>query len=154
MAPKTPLNRRNFHRAVRKPDGRRRCSIEEVDDHDIELLAVAVASANALFDALRIPGKVVIDHEIAELKVDAFGRRFGGDHDGGFIAEVFDQAARMSAPGDPETRSGALILFEPTAVDVLRVGVVVRAIEDHDFAGELGLFQDAERGIPVSVVIP
>lgn len=59
--------------------------VEEVDNHDIELLSVAVASPDPLLDALRILGQVIIDHKVAELKVDSLGCRFRGDHDGPFI---------------------------------------------------------------------
>lgn len=61
--------------------------VEEVDDDDVEFLTVAVAATNALFYALGVPGEVVVDDERAELEVDAFGCGFGGDHDGGFVAE-------------------------------------------------------------------
>ncbi len=37
--------------------------IEEVDDHHVVLLAVAMAAADALFDALRVPGQVVVDDQ-------------------------------------------------------------------------------------------
>jgi hypothetical protein len=37
--------------------------IEEVDDHDVVLLAVAMAPADTLFDPLGIPGQVVVYHE-------------------------------------------------------------------------------------------
>ena len=37
--------------------------IAEVDDNDIELLPVAVATSDALFDALRVPGQIIVhDH--------------------------------------------------------------------------------------------
>ena len=47
--------------------------VEEVDHDDIELLAVAVAAADALLDPLRVPGQIVVDDQIAELEVDALG---------------------------------------------------------------------------------
>ena len=65
--------------------------VQEVDDDDVVLLPVAVAAADALLDALRVPGQVVVDDQRAELEVDAFGRRFGGEHDGRLVAEVLDQ---------------------------------------------------------------
>ena len=37
--------------------------VQEVDDHDIVLLAVAMATPDALLDALRIPGEIVVHHE-------------------------------------------------------------------------------------------
>ena len=44
--------------------------VQEVDDHHIELLAVPVAPANPLLDALRVPRQVIIDDQVAELRVD------------------------------------------------------------------------------------
>ena len=50
-------------------------AVEEVDHHHVVLLAVAVAAADALLDALRVPGQVVVHHQRAELEVDALGAR-------------------------------------------------------------------------------
>ncbi len=36
-------------------------AVEEIDDHDVVFLAVAVAAADALLDALRIPRQIVVD---------------------------------------------------------------------------------------------
>ena len=55
----------------------------EVEDHRLLLLAVAVDAAHALFQPVRIPRDVVVDHQRAELKVDAFARGFGGHQDRG-----------------------------------------------------------------------
>lgn len=55
--------------------------VQEVDDHYIEPLAVAVATANALLHTLGVPGQVVVDDERTELQVHALGRSFGGDKD-------------------------------------------------------------------------
>ena len=65
--------------------------VEEIDDNDVMLLAVPVAAANALLDALRIPGKVVIYNQRAELEVDAFGARFGRNHNAAFFSEIIHQ---------------------------------------------------------------
>src|SRR5206468_958210 len=53
--------------------------VEKVDDNNIELLAVPMASAYALFDALGVPGEVVVHDQVAELKVNALGRGLRGD---------------------------------------------------------------------------
>jgi hypothetical protein len=55
--------------------------VQEVDDHHVKALAVAVAAADALLHALRVPGQVVVDDERAELQVDALGRGLGSDED-------------------------------------------------------------------------
>ena len=55
--------------------------VQEVDDHHVVLLPVAVAAADALLDALRVPGQVVVDDQRAELQVDAFRRGLGGEQD-------------------------------------------------------------------------
>ena len=79
--------------------------VEEVDDHHVEFLAVAVAAADALLDALRVPGQVVVDDEIAELKVDALGGGLGRDQDAASSRKCSTSAARMSALGEPLMRS-------------------------------------------------
>ena len=82
LAPKTPSNSWNFS------DNNSKytlvggvLAVEKVDHHHIMLLAIAMAAANALFDALRVPGQIVVDDQRAELKVDALGAGFGGNHD-------------------------------------------------------------------------
>jgi hypothetical protein len=45
------------------------------------LLTVAVDTAHPLFKADRVPGDIVVDHQPAELKIDAFARRFGCHED-------------------------------------------------------------------------
>ena len=44
-------------------------------------LADAVDAAEALLDAVRVPGQVVVDHQVGALEVDALARRVGGDQD-------------------------------------------------------------------------
>ena len=64
--------------------------VKKVDDGHVDLLAVAVAAADTLFDALRVPGQVEIDKQGTELKVDTFGSGLGGDQDALAIAERLD----------------------------------------------------------------
>ena len=61
---------------------------DEVEDEAVLLLAVAVDAAHALLQADGVPGDVVVDHEPAELEVDAFARRLGGHQDLGLLAEL------------------------------------------------------------------
>ena len=72
--------------------------VEEVDDNHVVLLAVAVASSDALLDPLRVPGHIVVDDQIAELEIDALGCGFGCNHDAGLIAEVLDKWLRACPP--------------------------------------------------------
>ena len=64
--------------------------VEKIDDDDIAFLTIPMASPNALLDSLRIPRKIVIDNEIAELKIDSFRRRFGCNHNDSRISKMFD----------------------------------------------------------------
>jgi len=48
------------------------------------LLANTVDAPEALFEAIRIPGQVVIDHEIGVLEVHAFTGSIGGEKDTDF----------------------------------------------------------------------
>jgi len=61
--------------------------VQEIDDHDIVFLSVAMAAADALLDALGIPRQVVVHHEGAKLQVDAFRARFRGDHELALLAK-------------------------------------------------------------------
>lgn len=51
----------------------------EVDDEAVVFLAVTVNSADPLFEPDGIPGDVVVDHQPAELQVNAFAGGFRGD---------------------------------------------------------------------------
>jgi hypothetical protein len=58
---------------------------DEVEDQAVLFLAVAMDAAHALFQAHRVPGDVVVDHQPAELEVDTLAGGLGGDqHLGGF----------------------------------------------------------------------
>ena len=61
---------------------------DEVANEAVFLLAVAVDAAHPLFEPDGVPGDVVVDHEPAELEVDAFARRLGGHQDLGLVAEL------------------------------------------------------------------
>ena len=64
---------------------------EEVDDGHVPLLTVAVAATDALLDALRVPGQVVVHDRVAELQVQALGAGLGGDEDDRAGPELVDQ---------------------------------------------------------------
>ena len=115
--------------------------VDEVDDHHVVLLAIAVAAADALFDALRVPGKIVIDHQRAELQVDPFGGRLGGDHDGGGGGELFHQGGPHVGRGGPAECVLPGVPLQPLAVDAFRLGVGVGAVEQHDLPGIPLLFE-------------
>src|SRR5690606_20759846 len=65
--------------------------VEEVYHHHVMLLPIAVAAADALLDALRIPRQIIIHDEGAELEIDPLRTRLGCDHDAAFLAEIIDE---------------------------------------------------------------
>ena len=101
-----------------------------------------MATADPLLDALRIPGKIVIDDQIAELQVDALGGRFRGDHDGCFVPEVLDECGPHIGAGGAGYAVGSLVLCKPALVNRLGAWVGVRAVEHHDLAGKLGFLKN------------
>ena len=105
--------------------------VEEIDHDNIVALAIAVASPDPLFDALRIPGQVVIHHHGAELKVDTLGGSLGRDHDRGFLAEIVNERSahiRCAGSGDSV---GAFVARGPRRVDFLGLRVRVGPVEKH-----------------------
>src|SRR5439155_13556985 len=48
-------------------------------DQAVLPLAVAVDAPHSLLEAVRVPGDVVVEEDVADLKVDALTRRLGGD---------------------------------------------------------------------------
>ena len=76
---------------------------DEVEDQAVLLLAVAVDAAHALLQPDGVPGDVVVDHQPAELQVDAFAGGFGGDQDLAVFPELalgVDAGARRVAVAD------------------------------------------------------
>src|ERR1041385_6357325 len=69
-----------FQQSLKNPtlDGVRRNKIE---DQTIMLLAVPMDAAHTLLKAIRVPGNVVIEQDVAALEVDAFAGCFGGGED-------------------------------------------------------------------------
>ena len=53
----------------------------EVEDQAVLALAVAVDAAHPLLEAVRVPGDVVVEEDVADLEVDALARGLGGDQD-------------------------------------------------------------------------
>jgi len=66
-----PLEHTSFDRVGRN----------EIEDQAIESLAIAVNAAHPLFEAIGIPGYVVVEEDVAALKIDAFARGFSRHQD-------------------------------------------------------------------------
>ena len=60
---------------------------DEVEDVDVLGLADPVDAAHPLLQPVGVPGDVVVDHQVAELEVDALSGRLGGHHDLGALPE-------------------------------------------------------------------
>mgnify|MGYP000550278102 CR=1 FL=1 len=54
-------------------------------------LTDSVDTSETLFQPVRVPWKIVIDHEVRALQIDALARGIGGDHDAhvGILSEPF-----------------------------------------------------------------
>ena len=57
------------------------------------LLAVAMATSDALLHPLRVPWQVVVNDHGAELKVDALRAGLRGNHDAALLLEVLHQCS-------------------------------------------------------------
>jgi hypothetical protein len=91
-----------------------------------------MAAADALLDALRVPGQIVIDDKGAELEVDAFGGGFSRKQDVGVLPELLDQGgADVHSLGAGEL-IGAGMVNNEAVVGLLGAGVSVGAIEGDD----------------------
>ncbi|MNZ54650.1 hypothetical protein D3C78_725570 [compost metagenome] len=64
-------------------------------------LADTVDTAETLLQAIRVPGQIVVDHQVGVLQVHAFAGRIGGDQHqhGGVIAKLFLDLAPLVAVG-------------------------------------------------------
>lgn len=74
---------------------------DEVPEVALVALADAVDAAETLFEAVGVPGEVVVDHEVRALEVDAFAGGIGGDEDGdgGVAGEGFLDFAAVFTRG-------------------------------------------------------
>ena len=77
---------------------------DEVDHGDVALLAVPMAAADALLDALRVPRQIVVDDRLAELEVQPFRAGLGADEDLRTRAELVHE---REPHGDLATRPGS-----------------------------------------------
>ena len=59
----------------------------QVEYEDLFRLPVTMDAAHALLQPVGIPGDVVVDHQVAELEVDALARGLGGHHHLGLVLE-------------------------------------------------------------------
>src|SRR5690606_1901620 len=119
--------------------------IDEVHNHHVVLLTVAVAAPDALLDALRVPRQVVVDDERAELEVDAFGSGLGGNHDFAPLLEVLNQCRTGVGGLGTGDAVGAFVAFEPVFVDRLRTLVAICAVEEHDAVAVWRVSQQVEQ---------
>ena len=107
-------------------------AIDEVDHHHVVLLPVAMATADALLDALRIPRQIVVDDQRAELQIDAFGAGLGGDHHRAALAKVLDQRGAGVGGLRAGDAVAAFVALQPVLVDGLGARIAVAAVEQHD----------------------
>ena len=115
--------------------------VQKIDDDNIVLLAVTMTPAYALLDALRIPRKIVVDHERTELKVDALRASFGGNEDLRVIAKAFDDG-RPDINGAGARKTTAVpVLLDPAFVNVAGIGIAVGAVECQYVAGVAVTFE-------------
>ena len=60
----------------------------EVIDMHLARLPIAMDAPHALLQAVRVPRNVVVDHQRAELQVNALAPRLGGDHHLRLVAKL------------------------------------------------------------------
>ena len=56
----------------------------------------AMDASEALFEAVRVPRQVIVDHEMCTLQVDALACRVGGDQDADFLI-LFEQLLDLAS---------------------------------------------------------
>jgi hypothetical protein len=81
---------------------------DEVEDHDLVFLLVAVDAAHPLFEPVGVPRNVVVDHQRAELEVDALAGRFRGDYDRRLVLEEVPLGLDPLLQGHPAVDGAAV----------------------------------------------
>ena len=84
-------------------------AVEEVEDQHVAGLAVAVAAADALLHPLRVPGKVVVHHQVAELEVQPLGAGLGHEQDLALVAELLHQRLALLGAAHAAREAGDLV---------------------------------------------
>ena len=106
--------------------------VKKVDNNDIVLLPIAVATADALFNTLRIPRQVVVHNQTAKLKIDALRRSLGSDEDARSIAEfLHDGGFHVSLLGARDLPIVGMTSL-PLTVDSLGDVIIVRTIQKNN----------------------
>ena len=80
-------------------------------------LADAVDAAEALLEAVRVPGQVVVDHQVGALEVDALAGGVGGDQHLhlGVVHEALDDSAPLLAAHAAVDHDDGLVAAEAVA---------------------------------------
>src|SRR5277367_273723 len=89
---------------------------DEVDHGNIPLLAVPMTAPDALFNALRIPGQVIVDNCLAKLQVQPFRARLGADQNlrtGAELVHKCEPHSHLAARLSSRRKTGALLLLPP-----------------------------------------
>ena len=97
------------------------------------LLAVAVATSDALLNTLGVPGEVVIDNHGAELEVNPLCACFGGDHDLCFISEPVNECGAHVGCSGAGDAVAVFIFFRPTFIQGFGQWITVCSIEENNF---------------------
>ena len=107
---------------------------QEADHGDAVLLAVAMHPADPLLDTLRIPRQVVVDHRVAELKVQPLGASFGRDEHPRPRGELVHQrqASRHLRAGTTRRRDRLAYLGFPLLQGSVNVRTAVVAAKQRD----------------------
>ena len=92
-----------------------------------------MAAANALLDTLRVPRKVIIDDQRAELQVQAFGCGFGGNHYISLMLEIIDGGC--TPVGGLDTTDAVRVSEAPLLVDFVGLWFAGFAIEQNNAIG-------------------
>jgi hypothetical protein len=106
----------------------------EIDYGNIALLAVPMAAPDTLFDALRIPWKIVIDDSVAKLQVQALGAGLGANEHLRTRAKLVHQGkahSNFTTWSHVRWKPRGFFLFPPRE-RLLRTFVIVHAAEKGD----------------------
>ena len=115
---------------------------DEVEDVDVARLADPVDATHALLEPVGVPRDVVVDHQVAELEVDALAGGLGGDHDLRSLAEVLlrcDSLPKLQATVDDCDVEVAAELLDEVVEGVLVLGEdqqLLRLIVSEPFLGD------------------
>ena len=115
--------------------------VYKVNDNYIAFLTISMTTPDPLLNPLRVPREIIIHDKGAELKVQALGCCFGGDHDFCMIPEMFNKGYTLISGLYTACFAVIGVFRVPGVINRIGFRLIIRAIKNDNFPGVAMLIQ-------------